>query len=151
MSLLSFLLVVTMSNRVSFSPVKEVLTFSPMDAVAKLGKSKKRSVSVSTSTDEPVGEGVPLIGDGPTEGSQTFMKKVKELQNRLKKIRKRFTKKNARKGPKGKKLRVKKKGIKTRRKGKAREGLFLSKRTTLNSLISRLNFAKVPLTQLLSK
>lgn len=119
MSFLSFLLVVTMSNRVSFSPVKEVLTFSPMDAVAKLGKSKKRSVSVSTSTDEPVGEGVPLIGDVPTEGSQTFMKKVKELQNRLKKIRKRFTKKNARKGPKGKKLRVKKKGIKTRRKGKA--------------------------------
>lgn len=67
------LLAVTMSNRVSFSPVKEVLTFSPMDTVAKLGKSKKRSVSVSTSTDEPVGEGVPLVGDGPTEGSQTFM------------------------------------------------------------------------------
>ena len=73
--------------KTAFSPVKEVLTFSPMDTVAKLGKSKKRSVSVSTSTDEPVGEGVPLIGDGPTEGSKTFMKKVKELQNRLKKIR----------------------------------------------------------------
>ena len=37
------------------------------------------------------------------------------------------------------------------RKGKAQEGLFLSKKTILNSLISKLNFAKVPLTQLLSQ
>lgn len=119
-SFFSLLLVVTMSNRVSFSPVKEVLTFSPTDTVAKLGKTKKRSVSFNMSTDEPAGEGVPLIGDGPSEGSKTFMKKEKELQNRLKKkIRKGPTKRKARKGAKGKKLRVKKKGIKKRRKGKA--------------------------------
>lgn len=76
-----------MSNRVSFSPVKEVLTYSPMDSVAELGKSKKRkrSVSPTLSTDEPVGEDVALIGDGATEGTQTFMKKVKELQRKTKK------------------------------------------------------------------
>ena len=38
-----------------------------------------------------------------------------------------------------------------KRKEKTQQGLFLSKKTTLNSLISKLNFAKVPLTQLLSK
>ena len=32
------------------------------------------------------------------------------------------------------------------RKEKTQQGLFLSKKTTLNSLISKLNFAKVPLT-----
>ena len=35
---MSFLLVKTMANRVSFSPVKKVLTYSPMDRVADLGK-----------------------------------------------------------------------------------------------------------------
>ena len=38
-----------------------------------------------------------------------------------------------------------------KRKEKTQQGLFLSKKTTLNSLISKLNFAKVRLTQLLSK
>ena len=32
--IVSFLLVITMANRVSFSPVKKVLTYSPMDRVA---------------------------------------------------------------------------------------------------------------------
>ena len=36
--IVSFLLVITMANRVSFSPVKKVLTYSPMDRVADLGK-----------------------------------------------------------------------------------------------------------------
>ena len=43
-----------------------------------------------------------------------------------------------------------KKGPK-KRNTKAKEGLFLSKKTTLNSLISKMNFAKVPLTQLSSQ
>ena len=67
---MSFLVVITMANRVSFSPVKKVLTYSPMDRVADLGK---------TNTDI-----LPFEG-GASEGSQAFMKKVKELKNRLKK------------------------------------------------------------------
>ena len=67
---MSFLLVITMANRVSFSPVKKVLTYSPMDRVADLGK---------TNTDI-----LPFEG-GASEGSQAFMEKVKELKNRLKK------------------------------------------------------------------
>ena len=59
-----------MANRVSFSPVKKVLTYSPMDRVADLGK---------TNTDI-----LPFEG-GASEGSQAFMKKVKELKNRFKK------------------------------------------------------------------
>ena len=43
-----------------------------------------------------------------------------------------------------------KKGPK-KRNTKAKEGLFLSKKTTLNSLTSKMNFAKVPLTQLSSQ
>ena len=43
-----------------------------------------------------------------------------------------------------------KKGPK-QRKTKAKEGLFFNEKTTLNSLISKMNFAKVPLTQLLSQ
>ena len=67
---MSFLVVITMANRVSFSPVKKVLTYSPMDRVADLGK---------TNTDI-----LPFEG-GASEGSQAFMKKVKELKNRFKK------------------------------------------------------------------
>ena len=54
-----------MANRVSFSPVKKVLTYSPMDRVADLGK---------TNTDI-----LPFEG-GASEGSQAFMEKVKELK-----------------------------------------------------------------------
>ena len=67
---MSFLLVKTMANRVSFSPVKKVLTYSPMDRVADLG---------TTNTD------ILPFEEGASEGSQAFMKKVKELKNRLKK------------------------------------------------------------------
>ena len=68
--MVSFLLVITMVNRVSFSPVKKVLTYPPMDRMADLGK---------TNTDI-----LPFEG-GASEGSQAFMEKVKELKNRLKK------------------------------------------------------------------
>ena len=68
--IVSFLLVITMANRVSFSPDKKVLTYSPMDRVADLGKTKADILP---------------FGGGASEGSQAFMKKVKELKNRLKK------------------------------------------------------------------
>ena len=45
-------------SRVSFSPVKKVLRYSPMDSVAKLGNNKKRAVLISLSTNMPQ---VPLI------------------------------------------------------------------------------------------
>lgn len=50
------------------------------------------------------------FGGGATEGTQTFMKKVKELQYRFKKKKspKVPVKKRGRKGSKGKKLQVKK-------------------------------------------
>ena len=35
---MSFLLVITMANRVSFSLVKKVLTYPPVDRMADLGK-----------------------------------------------------------------------------------------------------------------
>ena len=53
------------------------------------------------------------------------------------------------KNPKKKSIKMKK-GPK-KRNTKAKEGLFLSKKTTLNSLTSKMNFAKVPLTQLSSQ
>ena len=71
--MVSFLLVITMANRVSFSPVKKVLTYPPMDRMADLGK---------TNTDI-----LPFEG-GASEGSQAFMEKVKELKNRLKRLEK---------------------------------------------------------------
>ena len=47
-----------MSNHVSFSPVKKVLTYSPMDSVAKLGNNKKRAVLISC---QPTCQQVPLV------------------------------------------------------------------------------------------
>ena len=157
-----------MSNRVSFSPVKKVLTYSPMDSVAELRNNKKLAVLTSLSTNMP--KGTPDIiqfGGDVTEGTETFMKKVAELEDRFKKKaskpRKKIGKKSARKtkskNPKRKWYKNKfqiEKFIKVKkepkqRKEKTQEGLFLSKKTTLNSLISKLNFAKVPLTQLLSQ
>ena len=157
-----------MSNRVSFSPVKKVLTYSPMDSVAELRNNKKLAVLTSLSTNMPKGtpDIIPFGGD-VTEGTETFMKKVAELEDRFKKKaskpRKKIGKKSARKtkskNPKRKWYKNKfqiEKFIKVKkepkqRKEKTQEGLFLSKKTTLNSLISKLNFAKVPLTQLLSQ
>ena len=157
-----------MSNRVSFSPVKKVLTYSPMDNVAELGNNKKRTALTSLSTNMPTGtpDIVPFGGE-VREGTETFMKKVAELKDRFKKKtskpRKKIGKKSARKtkgkNPKRKwyknKFQIEKfmkvKKEPKQRKGKAQEGLFLSKKTILNSLISKLNFAKVPLTQLLSQ
>ena len=65
-----------MSNHVSFSPVKKVLTYSPMDSVAKLGNNKKRAVLTSLSTNMPTGtpDIIPFGGD-VTEGTETFLKK----------------------------------------------------------------------------
>ena len=157
-----------MSNRVSFSPVKKVLTYSPMDSVAELRNNKKLAVLTSLSTNMPKGtpDIIPFGGD-VTEGTETFMKLVAELEDRFKKKaskpRKKIGKKSARKtkskNPKRKWYKNKfqiEKFIKVKkepkqRKEKTQEGLFLSKKTTLNSLISKLNFAKVPLTQLLSQ
>ena len=42
MSIYLFLSVVTMADRVSFPPVKRVLTFSQTDSASKVGKSKKK-------------------------------------------------------------------------------------------------------------
>ena len=96
---------------------------------------------------------LPFEG-GASEGSQAFTKKVKELKNRFKKkarkaSRKKRVIKTEGKNPKKKSIKMKK-GPK-QRNTKAKEGLFLSKKTTLNSLISKMNFVKVPLTQLLSQ
>ena len=75
---------IMMSNRVSFSPVKKVLRYSPMDSVAKLGNNKKRAVLTSLSTNMPTGtpDIIPFGGD-VTEGTGTFLKKVVELEDRF--------------------------------------------------------------------
>ena len=65
-----------MSNHVSFSPVKKVLTYSPMDSVAKLGNNKKRAVLISLSTNMPTGTpDIIPFGRDVTEGTGTFLKK----------------------------------------------------------------------------
>ena len=132
-----------MSNRVSFSPVKKVLTYSPMDSVAELRNNKKRAVLTSLSTNMPTGtpDIIPFEGD-VTEGTETFMKKVAELEDRFKKKaskpRKKIGKKSARKtkgkNPKRKwyknKFQIEKfikvKKEPKRRKEKTQEGLFLN-------------------------
>ena len=83
---MSFFISIIMSNRVSFSPVKKVLTYSPMDSVAELRNNKKLAVLTSLSTNMPTGtpDIIPFGGD-VTEGTETFMKKVAELEDRLKK------------------------------------------------------------------
>ena len=75
-----------MSNHVSFSPVKKVLTYSPMDSVAKLGNNKKRAVLTSLSTNMPTGtpDIIPFGGD-VTEGTETFLKKWQNWRTDLKK------------------------------------------------------------------
>ena len=54
-----------------------------MDSVAKLGNNKKRAVLTSLSTNMPTGtpDIIPFGGD-VTEGTETFMKKVAELEDR---------------------------------------------------------------------
>ena len=75
-----------MSNHVSFSPVKKVLTYSPMDSVAKLGNNKKRAVLTSLSTNMPTGtpDIIPFGGD-VTEGIETFLKKRQNWRTDFKK------------------------------------------------------------------
>ena len=75
-----------MSNRVSFSPVKKVLTYSPMDSVAELGNNKKRAVLTGLSTNMPTGtpDIIPFGGD-VTEGTETFLKKWQNWRTDFKK------------------------------------------------------------------
>ena len=140
-------LVATMGDRVvSFSPVKRVLTYSPTEAVTEVGKSKKKR-SVIMPDDVPnsaMSDVVPLMDVTSKKGKSTLVKKIKEL-----KLKKKLQKRKNR----GKKkttmmlsvLPIQGKPKRTSIK-KTREGLFLSKRTTLNSLVSKINFEKVPLT-----
>ena len=57
-----------------------------MDSVAKLGNNKKRAVLTSLSTNMPTGtpDIIPFGGD-VTEGTETFMKKVVQLDRFKKK------------------------------------------------------------------
>ena len=93
---MSFFISIIMSNRVSFSPVKKVLTYSPMDSVAELRNNKKRAVLTSLSTNMPTGtpDIIPFGGD-VTEGTETFMKKVAELEDRFKKKTSKTSKKDS--------------------------------------------------------
>ena len=72
LSLSHLFISIMMSNRMSFSPVKKVLRYSPMDSVAKLGNNKKRAVLTSLSTNMPTGtpDIIPFGGD-VTEGTKT--------------------------------------------------------------------------------
>ena len=148
---ISFLLVVTMADRVSFSPVKRVLTFSLTDSASKVGKSKKKR-SVTMREELPLGalraisDTVPLV-DNSSKGNPSLMKAIRKLKIKKKKVlkkRKPSQTMKKKKVPRGSKRIIKK-------SKKAKEGLVLSEKTTLNSLVSRMNFAKVPLTRLLSK
>ena len=141
------LLVATMGDRVvSFSPVKRVLTYSPTEAVTEVGKSKnKRSVIMPDDVpNSAMSDVVPLMDVTPKKGKSTLVKKIKEL-----KLKKKLQKRKNR-GKKKTTMMLKVSPIQGKPKRtlikKTREGLFLSKRTTLNSLVSKINFEKVPLT-----
>ena len=152
LSIYHFLSVVTMADRVSFSPVKRVLTFSPTDSASKVGKSKKKRF-VTMPEELPLGalgaisDTVPLV-DNSSKGKPSLMKAIRKLKLQKKRKVSKKRKPSQSKTRKRKKVSVKKMMKKSK---KAQEGLVLSEKTTLNSLISRMNFAKVPLTQLLSK
>ena len=141
-----------MADRVSFPPVKRVLTFSLTDSASKVGKSKKKR-SVTMPEELPLGalgaisDTVPLV-DNSSKGIPSLMKAIRKLKLAKKKKISKKRKPSQSQTLKRKKVSVKKMMKKSK---KAQEGLVLSKKTTLNSLISRMNFAKVPLTQLLSK
>ena len=122
------------------------MTYSPTEAVTEVGKSKKKR-SVIMPDDVPnnaMSDVVPLMDVTSKKGKSTLVKKIKELKLK-KKLQKR---KNG--GKKKKTMMLKVSPIQGKPKRtlikKTREGLFLSKRTTLNSLVSKINFEKVPLT-----
>lgn len=126
--------------------LRYVLTYSPTEAVTEVGKSKKKR-SVIMPDDVPnnaMSDVVPLMDVTSKKGKSTLVKKIKELKLK-KKLQKR---KNG--GKKKKTMMLKVSPIQGKPKRtlikKTREGLFLSKRTTLNSLVSKINFEKVPLT-----
>lgn len=126
--------------------LRYVLTYSPTEAVTEVGKSKKKR-SVIMPGDVPnnaMSDVVPLMDVTSKKGKSTLVKKIKELKLK-KKLQKR---KNS--GKKKTTMMLKVSPIQGKPKRtlikKTREGLFLSKRTTLNSLISKINFEKVPLT-----
>ena len=87
---ISFLLVVTMADRVSFSPVKRVLTFSLTDSASKVGKSKKKR-SVTMREELPLGalraisDTVPLV-DNSSKGNPSLMKAIRKLKIKKKKF-----------------------------------------------------------------
>lgn len=122
------------------------MTYSPTEAVTEVGKSKKKR-SVIMPGDVPnnaMSDVVPLMDVTSKKGKSTLVKKIKELKLK-KKLQKR---KNS--GKKKTTMMLKVSPIQGKPKRtlikKTREGLFLSKRTTLNSLVSKINFEKVPLT-----
>lgn len=122
------------------------MTYSPTEAVTEVGKSKKKR-SVIMPDDVPnnaMSDVVPLMDVTSKKGKSTLVKKIKELKLK-KKLQKR---KNS--GKKKTTMMLKVSPIQGKPKRtlikKTREGLFLSKRTTLNSLVSKINFEKVPLT-----
>lgn len=126
--------------------LRYVLTYSPTEAVTEVGKSKKKR-SVIMPDDVPnnaMSDVVPLMDVTSKKGKSTLVKKIKELKLK-KKLQKR---KNRVKKKKTMMLKVSPIQGKPKRTliKKTREGLFLSKRTTLNSLVSKINFEKVPLT-----
>ena len=141
-----------MADRVSFPPVKRVLTFSLTDNASKVGKSKKKR-SVTMPEELPLGalgaisDTVPLV-DNSSKGIPSLMKAIRKLKLAKKKKVSKKSKPSQSQTLKRKKVSVKKMMKKSK---KAQEGLVLSKKTTLTNLISGMNFAKVPLTQLLSK
>lgn len=126
--------------------LRYVLTYSPTEAVTQVGKSKKKR-SVIMPDDVPnnaMSDVVPLMDVTSKKGKSTLVKKIKEL-----KLKKKLQKRKNR-GKKKKTMMLKVSPIQGKPKRtlikKTREGLFLSKRTTLNSLVSKINFEKVPLT-----
>lgn len=78
-----------MADRVSFSPVKRVLTFSPTDSASKVGKSKKKR-SVTMPEELPLGtlgaisDTVPLV-DNSAKGNPLLMKAIRKLKLQKKK------------------------------------------------------------------
>lgn len=126
--------------------LRYVLTYSPTEAVTEVGKSKKKR-SVIMPDDVPnnaMSDVVPLMDVTSKKGKSTLVKKIKEL-----KLKKKLQKRKNR-GKKKKTMMLKVSPIQGKPKRtlikKTREGLFLSKRTTLNSLVSKINFEKVLLT-----
>ena len=84
LSIYLYLSVVTMADRVSFPPVKRVLTFSLTDSASKVGKSKKKW-SVTMPEELPLGalgaisDTVPLV-DNSSKGIPSLMKAIRKLK-----------------------------------------------------------------------